>query len=155
MSFTSGSINGQTVTGLTSPTYTLAADIAPALNAKQWLVSALGGTQTGVNTHSVSYPFTATVFRPLVPKQAPAPNKSTGIIVNNPVNQYKIVVRKGGFFNTAVTQLATMISIETISIPANMDAVDKPEVAAFISFKAGFNWSNAQPIYDMLVNGIM
>lgn len=151
----STSVSGQIVTGLTTPSYTLSPDIPPALNAKQWLVSALGGTQTGVTAHSVSFPFTVTIFRPLVPKQAPFPNRATGIIVNNPVNTYKRIVRKGGFYNTSVTQLGTMVSVDTITIPANMDAVDKPDIAAFFSMKGGFDYGNAQAFYDMTVSGLL
>jgi len=59
-------VTGAAQTGLTSPTYTLVADIAPDVNGRQWAVSALGGTQTGVRTHSASDPFTITVMRPKV-----------------------------------------------------------------------------------------
>lgn len=57
-------VTGGTITGLTSPTYTLAADTARSLNENQWYVSALGGTQTGVVTHSANRPFTVTFRMP-------------------------------------------------------------------------------------------
>ena len=54
-------ITGAAVTGLTSPTYTVAVDTPPNTWSKQWAVTALGGTQTGVDTSSsASRPFTLT-----------------------------------------------------------------------------------------------
>lgn len=59
MSFTLTSpITGAAQTGFTSPTYTLTSDLAPDNNGKQVAVTALGGTQVGVTTHSVAAPFT-------------------------------------------------------------------------------------------------
>lgn len=54
----SSPVTGGTQTGLTSPTYTLTADIAPSALGKQHAVTALGGTQTGVRTSSAADPFT-------------------------------------------------------------------------------------------------
>jgi hypothetical protein len=56
-------VTGAAQSGLTAPTYTLTADVAPAQNAKQYAVTALGGTQTGVISHSVAAPFTLAMFR--------------------------------------------------------------------------------------------
>lgn len=53
----SSPITGQPQTGLTNPTYTTITDTAPPGNpGKQVAVSALGGTQAGVNVHSVCHP---------------------------------------------------------------------------------------------------
>jgi hypothetical protein len=57
-------VTGAAQTGLTSPTYTLSTDVAPSINGKQHAITALGGTQTGVNSHSVAAPFTCTFVRP-------------------------------------------------------------------------------------------
>jgi len=59
-------VTGASQTGFTAPTYTLTVDTAPDVNAKQWAVTALGGTQAGVSSHSVASPFTVTMFRPKV-----------------------------------------------------------------------------------------
>lgn len=37
-------LTGAAQTGFTAPTYTLTLDVNPAQNAKQWAVTALGGT---------------------------------------------------------------------------------------------------------------
>lgn len=51
-------VTGQPQTGFTSPTFTIAADTPPAVNAKQYVITALGGTQTGASASLVSSPFT-------------------------------------------------------------------------------------------------
>jgi len=53
-------VTGGAQTGFTAPTYTLSVDTAPDINGKQHAVTALGGTQAGVTSHSVSNPFTVT-----------------------------------------------------------------------------------------------
>jgi len=89
-------VTGGAQTGLTSPTYTLATDTAPTSAGKQYAVSALGGTQAGVDASSTpSRPFTWTGSRPAVLRQLPALNASTGLLPNVPNNVYKVLVRKG------------------------------------------------------------
>jgi hypothetical protein len=97
MSFTLTSpITGGAQTGFTSPTYTIATDTAPSNTGKQYAVSAIGGTQTGVDAaSSPSRPFTVTLSRPAVLRQLPAVDPLTGVLRNVPKNSYKILVRKG------------------------------------------------------------
>jgi hypothetical protein len=61
-------ITGGAQTGFTSPTYTIAVDSSPNGQAgKQYAVTAIGGTQTGVDTSSSpSNPFTVNLVRPAV-----------------------------------------------------------------------------------------
>lgn len=148
-------ITGAAVVGLTTPTYTLTPDLAPAVNAKQWLVSALAGTQAGVTTHSVSYPFTVSVFRPLVPRVSPVANKSTGVVVNNPTNTYKIIFRKGTSFNLNPLQIGTTLATLTLNVPANSDSVDAVEVKALISMMCGYVHGNSQAIADLALLGVL
>lgn len=88
-------ITGQAQTGLTSPTYTHVTDSAPDITGKQVAVTALGGTQTGVTTHSMSSPFTITFFRPKVFRFLGKPNPTTGLIKDVPRNSFKLITRKG------------------------------------------------------------
>lgn len=44
-------VTGAAQTGLTSPTYTHVVDTPPNAYTKQYAVTALGGTQTGVDVH--------------------------------------------------------------------------------------------------------
>jgi len=59
-------ITGAAQTGLTSPTYTNVGMAGPDANVKQVAVTALGGTQTGVDVHSVARPFTISFWWPKV-----------------------------------------------------------------------------------------
>jgi hypothetical protein len=77
-------VTGSAQTGLTSPTFTLTTDVAPDVNGKQWVVTALGGTQTGVSVHSVASPFSLTFWRPKISRILGQPNINTGIIANVP-----------------------------------------------------------------------
>ena len=88
-------ITGQAQTGLTSPTYTVVADTPPNINAKQWVVTALGGTQTGAVAHTVSAPFSIAMFRPQNPQVLAPVNPVTGVLTKVPTNTYKVITRKG------------------------------------------------------------
>lgn len=153
MSFNPSSpVTGAAVTGLTTPTYTLTVDTAPATNAKQWTVSALGGTQTGVTVHSVSKPFTLSVFRPVVLRVLPQTNPITGIIRNVPVNQYKVITRKGA--TPAVNQINSVARITTIiEAPAGTDTYDIAELKAMISLHMGAVYAQASGLADVVPSG--
>lgn len=132
----SSPVTGTAVTGLTSPTYTVTVDISPDTNAKSWIVTALGGTQTGVRTHSVSDPFTISYWRPKVLKTLPFPNSITGRYANIGSNDYSQVVRKG--MNYAANQPPLVgISRLNFTIPAGSDAYDTPNVNALVSATLG------------------
>lgn len=135
VSFTSP-VTGTAQTGLTSPTYTLTSMQAPSPNGKQWAITALGGTQTGVEVHSLSAPFTITAFAPQNPKVLGVPNPSTGVIYNVPRNVTKQIVRKG--VQVAANQpYQTMLVEVTISVPAGADTYDPESVRAALSLAIG------------------
>lgn len=147
-------ITGTAQTGLTSPTYTLTADTPPGPNGKQNAVTALGGTQTGVTTHSVASPFTVTAVRPLVFKQLAPVNPVTGVLRSVPKNSYKVITRKG------VTPLAgqayqVMLIETTISVPAGADTADAPNIRAALSAHIGALSQQSAGIGDTAVNGII
>ena len=79
-------VTGAAQAGLTSPTYTHAADTPPDVNAKQYAVTSLGGTQTGVLAHSVAAPFTTAMFRPKSFKALAPVNPVTGVLREVPSN---------------------------------------------------------------------
>lgn len=146
-------VTGGAQTGLTSPTYTLAADIAPAANGKQFAVTALGGTQTGVTVHSVSVPFTLTWWRQLVYKLLPQPNPITGIIKNVPINTTKLVVRKG--LIPALNQNPVVGSVViSVNIPAGAETYDAANVRALLSLAVGALSQNSAGVGDTVVTGI-
>jgi len=147
------SITGGTVTGLTSPTYTQVDDLAPAVNAKQKTVSALGGTQGGASANTVSEPFTSTFYKPGVIKTLPAANPSTGLRGNVPNNQYRLVVRKGGEAAAGVPVVA--IARLTIDVPSGMDSYDPDNVRALVSYLVGLLNEESADLADTLLTGVL
>jgi len=145
---------GATVTGLTSPTYTLTTDVAPNINGKQYAVSALGGTQTGVDYNTVSKPFTITFFRPPQLRTLPQANPVTGVIKNVPVNTYKLITRKGAV--PAVNQVSLVARMTTIiEVPAGTDTYEPEELNAMISAHAGVLWAQADGIATTVRTGVI
>lgn len=147
-------VTGATVSGLTSPTYTLTADTAPNINGKQYAVSALGGTQTGVDVNSVSKPFTQTFFRPAVLRVLPAANPVTGVVKNIPVNTYKFITRKGAV--PSVGQTSQVDRITTIfEIASGTETYEPEEVKAMVSAHIGTLNQQASGIADTLLTGVL
>lgn len=148
-------ITGAAQTGLTTPTYTLTADYAPDVNnGKQWAVTALGGTQTGVTYHSGSSPFTIMFSRPRVFRVLGKPNPTTGLLKDVPVNIYKFNVRKG------VTPLAgqpyalAMVRGE-IHVPAGSDTYDPANIRAMLSAAIGALSQISAGLGDTAVQGLI
>lgn len=150
----SSPITGATVTGLTSPTYTIVADVAPSNNGKQFAVTALGGTQTGVDVNTVSKPFSLTFFRPATLRVLPQANPVTGVIKNVPVNSYKLITRKGA--QPAANQNPMVARITTtIDVPAGTDTFEPEDLRAMVSAHFGVGWAQASGIADTIVSGVM
>jgi len=155
MSFNPSSpVTGSAQTGFTSPTYTLATDQNPAPNGKQWAVVAIGGTQSGVDVHSVSKPFTLSVFKPQTLRTLPQANPVTGLIKLVPRNNYKIITRKGAL--PSANQAPETILITTvIEIPAGVDNYEPEEVRAALSLHIGALSAQSAGIGDTSVSGLL
>lgn len=149
----SSPVTGSAQTGLTSPTYTLVAGNAPDANGKMYVVSALGGTQTGVTVHTNSSPFSFTFW---IPKFIRAVGKlnSLGFIVNNPVNVYKAITRKG-VLPAANERAQPCIITTSISVPAGADTYDSVSVNAALSLHIGSLSQLSAGIGDTAKNGTM
>jgi hypothetical protein len=147
-------VTGAAQTGFTSPTYTNVVDVAPDINGRQYAVTALGGTQTGVRTHAVSDPFTITFYRPKAPKALQSPNPVTGRYGNVPKNTYSVVLRKGVNFaaNQPPEVLITRCSID---VPAGSDAYDSANIRAAMSMLIGSLTQVSAGLGDLLVNGVL
>lgn len=144
----SSPVTGAAVTGLTSPTYTVAADQAPNTYSKQWYVSALGGTQTGVDVSSASRPFTFTFSRPANVRVLAAVDV-TNVVRVVPINTYTARTRKG------VTPLAGQMSrlmqvVTTFGVVAGSDLADPNNIAAPVSMHVGALSQLASGIVDTL-----
>jgi len=147
-------VTGAAQTGFTLPTYTVASDIAPDINGKQWAVTALGGTQASVRVHAISDPFTITFNRPKVPKVLPSPNPVTGKYGPIPRNKHVYVIRKG--VNYAANQAPDVMVIRIeVSIPAGCDAYDPANVRAAYSLAIGSLSQVSSGAGDTAVNGIL
>jgi hypothetical protein len=156
MSFTlTTPVTGGAQTGFTSPTYTVAVDTPPTSAGKQYAVTALGGTQTGVDTtSSPTKPFTVTLSRPAVLKSLQPVDPVTGVLRSVPKNSYKILVRKG-VLPLAGQAPQTALLTAILDIPAGSDIADPANVRAALSLFIGALNSISSSIGDTLVTGVI
>lgn len=147
-------VTGAAQTGLTSPTYTLTADAAPDSNGKQHAITALGGTQTGVQAHSVAQPFTVTFVRPKTLKVLGTPNPVTGVINTVPRNTYQVLTRKG-VLPLSGQPFATMLIRTSIEVPAGSDLADIANIRAALSLHIGALSQQSAGIGDTAQTGIV
>lgn len=148
-------LTGATMTGyLTSPTYTLAEDMAPSSNGRQYAVTALGGTQTNVVVSSVGQPFTLTMFKPATFKGLPPVSPVTGVLPSIGRNVFKVITRKGVI--PLAGQAPVVALIETsISIPAGSSDADPNSVAAALSLHIGALSEQSNEIMDTVKSGVV
>jgi len=150
----SSPVTGSAQTGLTSPTYTVVADTPPNAYSKQYAVTALGGTQTGVDVHAASKPFTITFSKPAQIRSAPIPSPTTGVMANSPRNVYSVIVRKGA--NPGVNQNPqTMVLRADLSVVAGSDVVEPEDVRAALSFLIGSLSQVSSGLGDTLITNIL
>jgi len=147
-------VTGGAQTGFTAPTYTITADTAPTVNGKQWAVTALGGTQTGVTVHSVASPFTITFSRPASFKILGKANPITNVIANVPTNVYKMLIRKG-VLPLAGQPYAMFLARQEFAVPAGADTADAANCRAVVSLMSGAVSQQSAGIGDTLVSGII
>lgn len=150
----SSPVTGSAQTGLTTPTYTVVSDTAPDSLSKQWAVTALGGTQTGVTTHSPSNPFTFTIRRPATFRQPGVPNPSTGVIYPVGKNVWKVIVRKGTTPAANQSYQTSMCSTE-IPVAAGAETYDAPNVRAMLSFFIGSLSQQSAGLGDTICTGVI
>lgn len=151
----SSPVTGGAQTNFSAPTYTLVADKPPAGSVGyQYAVSAIGGTQAGVDTSSSpSKPFTITTLRPGVLRALSAVDPVTGVLRSVPRNVYTIRTRKGVI--PLVGQAAvTMQVVTTIEVPAGADTADAPNVRACLSLHNGAIAQISAAIGDTAVTGV-
>lgn len=146
-------VTGGPQSGLTSPTYTLVADVAPAAHGKQYYVSALGGTQTGVEVNSLSNPFTTTFFKVAAPKALPPVNASGGLS-SVPKNVFKWNVRKGLEVASGQPRQVGLFEL-SMTIPAGADVQDPESIRAACSLLFGVAWADSSALGTILItNGL-
>lgn len=149
-----GSITGAAQTGFTTPGYTTTADTPPDVNSKQSAVTALTGTQAGVDTHSVSKPFTITVTRPKVFAVLGKPSPVTGLISSVPRNTFKILTRKGVLPLAGQPNQVCIIRTE-IEVPAGSDTTDAANLRAALSAHIGTLSAVSAGAGDTVISGVL
>lgn len=147
-------VTGSAQTGLTSPTYTVVADAAPNAYSKQWAVTALGGTQTNVDVHGASSPFTITFSRPASVRSAPVPNPTTGVMGNSPRNTYSVLVRKGTKPGTSQNPQTMLLRCD-FGVIAGADLTEPEDIRAALSLLIGALTQQSAGLGDMLVNNLL
>jgi hypothetical protein len=155
MPFTPSSpVTGGAQTGLTSPTYTLSTDQAPASHGKQYAVTALGGTQTGVEVHSTSNPFTVTCYKVPNPKRLPSVHPVTGVLSNVPKNTFQLVIRKGAEVMSGQPREIAIAKCE-FAIPAGADIQDPESVRAMLSLLVGILSGESADMGDLFIQNVL
>lgn len=152
MSFSPSSpITGGAQTGFTSPTYTLTNDVPAPGAAKSYVVSALGGTQAGVTTHTIGRPFTLSFFgsQNLV---VPVPDL-TGVVRNVPRNVYQAIVRAGAMPLAGQANQVAILRFRA-EIPAGADTADAAQLRAAMSLLAGVLMQQSAGIGDTFITGV-
>jgi len=147
-------VTGSAQTGLTTPGYTLVSDTPPNAQSKQWAVTGLTGTQTNVDVHSASKPFTITVSRPANIRVAQLPNPVTGVIGNVPRNVYTVKVRKGLTPATGQNPQISVFGVD-FSVVAGADLVDAEDIRAAVSLLIGALNQQSAGIGDTLVSALL
>lgn len=150
----SSPVTGATITGLTSPTYTLTADTPPNAYSKQYAVTALGGTQTDVSSHSASSPFLIMLQRPQVFKGPALVNPVTGQLMSTPRNTWKLIVLKGATPLAGQNPVNIVFRAEFV-IPAGVDVNDPNELKAMLSFIGGVFWAEGNDLAACFNTGIL
>jgi hypothetical protein len=145
-------ITGGAQTGFTTPGYNVTLDSAADVNGKQWAISGLTGTQTGVTSHSPSSPFTWTYWKPKVMKLLPAVGVN-GQYSNVPSNKSTVVVRKGVLIAANQPPRIAQCRIE-FEIPAGAESYDSANVKALISAAVGALNQQSAGIGDTITSGI-
>lgn len=146
-------VTGSAQTGFTTPTYTLSADLAPSPNGKQHAISAIGGTQTGVDVNAVSKPFTINFVRPATFKIVDKPGVD-GVLRRTQMNTWKLITRKG------VVPLSgqapqTLLITTTFEVPAGADSVEPEDIRAAVSLHIGMLNQQSAGIGDTLITGVV
>ena len=147
------SILGGAQTGLTTPAYTLAADLAPDAASRAYVVTALGGTQTNVRSSTAGDPFTALIRRGRY-QSIPPKNPVTGAYGNVPLNRIEVLCQKGVYIDSSNTLRTARIRV-IAELPAGCEAADPANVRALASFTIGLLSEESQDYGDTLITGIL
>jgi hypothetical protein len=144
-------VGATTYTGLTNPTYTIAADQALVANGKSYIVTALGGTQTGVEVSSVSNPFCYLFTRPSVLRTLPA-LQANGQLANVPKNVWVASLKKG--VDVLAGQPKQVMTCRCdFGVPAGADIADPESIRAAVNAFTAALMESGNDIADSIIQG--
>jgi glucose dehydrogenase len=152
MSIALTAITGGAQVPFTTPGYTVTQDTSFPPNGKQWLITGVTGTQTGVTLHTVASPFRISFQRPPQLYGLGVPNPSNGVVYNVKNNTYRVVTNKGVTI-LAGQPIKTMIIRTEIEVPAGADLADSANVLAAISAHAGALMQQSSGLGDTVKQG--
>lgn len=147
-----GVATGGPQTGFTSPTYTYSADLSPDPSARQYVVTAAGGTQVGVRVASADDPFHLTVRKDKTYKVLPPRNPVNGAYGNVPLNKTEFLFRKGLYIDTINTVRTGNVRL-LVELPAGAERNDPANVRALLSFAIGILLEESADIGDSVMAG--
>lgn len=148
-----GTATGGAQANLTSPTYTYVTDVQPSPNSRQYVVTTIGGTQTGVRTSTAGDPFTCRIKREPY-KALPPANPVTGSYGNVPLNKTEWLFRKGLKIDSAGTIRVGNIRV-IAELPAGCESNDSINIEALTSFFIGMMNEESSDIGESLKTGII
>lgn len=148
----SGVVTGAAVTGLTSPTFTLAVDTSVSMYGKKAVVDAIGGTQPGVLKHSLDSQFYIDVKRPSDYKKLGTINPVTGQLRDVPKNTFTVNLGKGTV--PAMNQPAENFPIKIeFRIPAGSTTYSENDSKAALSLLIGWLLANKDTLPQWFKDG--
>lgn len=147
-------ITGANQTGFTTPGYVVTADQTPPnVAGRQYAVTAINGTQPGVDVSTSSRPFTILLNRP---QQLALPPTVVNGMASGPIrrNNFDVLARKGV---TAVVGLPSQIAIfrGRLEVPAGADVNDAPGIRGLCSLVQGAMAQLAANFADTAITGVV
>lgn len=137
---------------LTTATYSFTPDMANDARSKVFVVTALGGTQTGVTTHRVDKPKRFIIKRPLQYLQPSAYNQTSGKFGKVPNNVTRAIMQ--GAADVAANQSAPLNITADFSIPAGSASYDRANVEACVMAFIAALWDQKEEICQAIYDGI-
>lgn len=137
---------------ISAGTFTFVPDMANDNRSKVFVVSALGGTQTGANKHTVDAPKQMIFKRPASYAMPSGYNQVSGRYARVPKNVHRVVFRGSANVASGQTELIP-ISLD-IPVPAGAIAYDQVNVeASIMAFIAGL-YDQKEELVQAICDGI-
>lgn len=147
----SSPVTGQAIGALVTPTFTFAPGNVANQLSKAFIVTVLGGTQAGVETHSVGNPFIAMAMVPATFKVQGLSSNGVGTVTNG-YNVFKTQITKGVVVDAAGNRRVCIHREETL-VPPGADVYDLESIASMFSCRKGIIDQTNGGWYDTLRQG--